>query len=798
MAHEHPKQLLQQGIAAARNSQPEAARELLQRVIQLDPQNETAWLWLTSVARDNKERLFCLKQLLALNPYNEYAIKGLRALGIDPVTTIQNSGSSGTGSVPTLSEDKFARLQPALDDILRRYSSEPPDTLQVKWTQKRQRRYGESGAQRLRQATYLTAVVILAGAVIGLVALLAVLGVLDRDDGTPMAALTTRVPSATPTPTLTPTPGGATPTPLPIEVAAVLTNTPAGLPRGVAQGSVFEHRPTEIYPRVDAAVANAIQGAVDHYSVGEYDQAVGTLAAEHELSGGHCYPSVVYYQALSYAGKRTPADLNQAERLLLDALAYQPPNARYRSCQESPLIFAGLAQVYYLQGNDKLDDALSWSTRALTADPKLVPASITKAQVELAQGQVAAAWSTIDAALHESPGDVNLLIMAAEIELANEQANTALNYIRQALYIEPASQPALQLQAKAYLTLAEQTPDDAESRQARYGLAVISAQTLLLYYPGDPVGYLLLARARIGEGNDQMAETALNRILASEASLPDDMADLVQEAYRLRGELYYRQGRLLDAREELRRGIPSGNQAIDSAINLRLAEIDFRLGEYASGLNRVEQLLVGDPANLSYRLLRAKALVELCTFYPDELSCNYRAMLTELDDSMIMALRTDMQRADAYSYRGQAQYWMTMRNRSLEADERDLALRLALNDIDQALAIRERAVDHYYRGLLLQELGEIVPALNEFEWVALWHTQYDYPFVDEAFERRLTQVSRQVAEQFETRAEPTEEPGEDAGLSPASTLATRTPAPTATTTPTPSVTQPAGLAPRVP
>ena len=54
MAQEHARQLLQQGIAAARDNQSEAARELLQRAIQLDPENETAWLWLSSVARDNK------------------------------------------------------------------------------------------------------------------------------------------------------------------------------------------------------------------------------------------------------------------------------------------------------------------------------------------------------------------------------------------------------------------------------------------------------------------------------------------------------------------------------------------------------------------------------------------------------------------------------------------------------------------------------------------------------------------------------------------------------------------------
>lgn len=806
MAQEHAKQLLQQGIAAARNSQPEAARELLQRAIQLDPENETAWLWLSSVARDNKERRFCLKQLLALNPNNEHAIKGLRALGVEVGASVQEGGAETAGSIPVLAEDKFTRLQPALDDILRRHSSEPPDALNITWAPKRRRRYGEGGAERLRRATYATAAVVVVGAVIGLVVLLAALGVLDSDDGTEVAALATRVPSATPTLTLTPTPGGATPTPLPLEVAAILTSTPAGLPRGVAAGNAFEFRPTAIYPRVDAAVANAIQDAVNYYSVGEYDLAVGTLEAEHVLSGDHCYPAVVYYEALSHAEKGNPADLNRAERILTEALAYQPPNARFSSCQDSPLIFAGLAHVSYLQGGGKLNSALSWSSRALAADPKLVPASVTKARVELAQGQIATAWSTINAALTESPGDVNLLIMLAEIELANGQANTALDVIRQALYVEPASQMALRLQARTTLMLAEQSPGDEESRQARYGLAVLSAQTLLLYYPGDPLGYLLLARARVGEGNYRMAETALNHVLTAQADLPDEATDVVQEAYRIRGDLFYRQGRLLDARADLRRVVPSGDRAVDSAVNLTLAEIDFRLGEYASGLNRVEQLLVDEPEKASYRLLKARALVELCTFYPDELSCDYRDMFAELDDALITALASDAQRADAYSYRGQARYWLTMRNRSLDDDERDLELRLALNDIDQALAVRQRAVDHYFRGLLLAELAEPVPALNEFEWVMLWHTRYGYPFVDDAFERRVVDIAQQVVEELGEEALPADEPEpeepEDGGEpSPTAAPASATPTPTPTPAPVepmPSATSPAGLAPRVP
>src|SRR5437016_3329546 len=84
MANEQAKQLLQQGIAAAKAGQPAEARQLLQQAVRSDPSSEAAWLWLSSVAKDDQERIFCLKKLLEINPNNENAIKGLQQLGVGP------------------------------------------------------------------------------------------------------------------------------------------------------------------------------------------------------------------------------------------------------------------------------------------------------------------------------------------------------------------------------------------------------------------------------------------------------------------------------------------------------------------------------------------------------------------------------------------------------------------------------------------------------------------------------------------------------------------------------------------
>ncbi len=72
--------LLQRGIEAARAKRNAEARELLMQVVQLDEQNEQAWLWLSGVVESFDDRRVCLENVLALNPGNSRAQAGLRWL----------------------------------------------------------------------------------------------------------------------------------------------------------------------------------------------------------------------------------------------------------------------------------------------------------------------------------------------------------------------------------------------------------------------------------------------------------------------------------------------------------------------------------------------------------------------------------------------------------------------------------------------------------------------------------------------------------------------------------------------
>lgn len=783
MAQEQARQLLQQGIAAARGGRPDVARDALQQAVRLDPQNETIWLWLASVARDDKERLFCLRQLLAINPQNEFALKGLQALGVAPAEAAQPAPSA---SVPVLDEQKYARAQQAVDEFLRAYNPQPADKLGVEWQPKQKQRYGEGRAQRLQRTVYAAAAAAVVLVLGGLVGILYALGVFEGGDGDKVSMRATHYMTATATATLTPTPGGATPTPFPQQMAVPATSEPVGLAQGNPYGIAT---PTEIIPEVDLSVAGVIDGAIDLYSIGRYEEAVGTLEAQTELEGDHCYASLVYYQAMSYASQGGTQNLNRASQILEDALSYQPPRG-YSTCQDVPLLVAAVGQVRYLQGN--LSEALSWSERALRDEPELVQAVLTKASVQYDRGEYQAAWRTVSQVLAQLPSNTNLLLMLARIELANNNPLEAVRYAGQALYVDPVLLPALRVQAEAYNVVANQSVAGSESQLQYYGLAVRSAQILLLYYPGDPQGYLYLAQARIGEQNYSMAEEELSRIISVEDQLPESDQPIVRAAYRLRGDLYYLQGRWADAKADYTEIASVGLE--DQVVLQRLVEIGFVLGDYSGSINWLDELLAADRENENYRLLQAKTLVETCTLYPAELPpCEYGNALELLSDSFLAELEGQSQ-ALGYSYRAQARYWDTQDQRTLSNEERRAAYQAALGDIEQALSLRQGAVEHYYRGLILEEMDMLPQALDEYQWVNFWSGQYNYPFAGSDLETRIADISEELgitATPAEATEPPSEETPERASPTPTSTLTpTVTRTPTATPVPEPTATSP--------
>jgi hypothetical protein len=74
--------LLSAGVQAVKQERLDEARELLYQVIDLDERNEKAWLWLSGAVPGVDERIICLENVLAINPYHQLARAGLSRLQV--------------------------------------------------------------------------------------------------------------------------------------------------------------------------------------------------------------------------------------------------------------------------------------------------------------------------------------------------------------------------------------------------------------------------------------------------------------------------------------------------------------------------------------------------------------------------------------------------------------------------------------------------------------------------------------------------------------------------------------------
>jgi hypothetical protein len=85
------------------------ARALLERAIELDEYNESAWLWLSAVVDTTEDQRTCLENVLAINPNNERAKMGLRSMGIDPASVAggQAGAAAGAGQDAVFTDTSF-------------------------------------------------------------------------------------------------------------------------------------------------------------------------------------------------------------------------------------------------------------------------------------------------------------------------------------------------------------------------------------------------------------------------------------------------------------------------------------------------------------------------------------------------------------------------------------------------------------------------------------------------------------------------------------------------------------------
>lgn len=734
MASEQARDLRQRGIAAAKAGDKEQARQLLQQSVRLEPGSESAWLWLASVARDGRERLYCLEKVLEINPANETAQKAVQAAqgdvpsapvppvpnapAIRPIGSIKPIGSSSPSpqpaapaapaasgryepspqapGIPVPPADRLADAQKQAEIIARDYQNQLAATPEnVKWTHKNRNRAGE------RDVLFLRAQV--SAAVISFIAIVGILGtlfVLNNPDARALLFEPTWTPTFTPTVTATSTPG-VTPTPSP---TPQLTYTPSPtVPPDITPYNVyFPPRPTQEYPRADTA---PLRSAIALVEANRISAALPTLDAEVESVSLSFNPVPYYYQAIAFArngnGESALRTLEEAEGRLTASTTNS----------FKPIIDAGYAVVYAelarqafaddngAQARDYLSNIEGRAADALERDPRNPDTYLALSRRFSLDGNYSEAITVLSDALERSElqTNVELIIERGQNYFEQGEYDLALYDAFLALYINEGTEAAHLLRIQTAL------------RQNDPGLAVLYAQTYLYYYPGSVLGYKLLGDARLAENKPELALEAYAQGLEGPESDP-----LYAELLAARGRIFAEQGRYDQARDDFTRALDLTD---DPQIRADRMTAAFRNGNYPTALEDVLALRGTDVVPDGRLSLIEAQITSRSADEGDEDA--YQQVLTLLNSAGGL---TAEEQANANALRAYAQFQLGNLSAALEA-------------VDSALATGETGYRHYVRGLILEAQGDEEEAIREYEWVVTWGSFYNFEFRFDAEER---------------------------------------------------------------
>lgn len=385
--------MLREAIEAVQQGQRERARSLLTRLLRADQANPTYWLWMSSLVESPKERIFCLQNVLRLDPDNRAAKRGLVLAGaLAPSEDVQPS---------PLKRRKWAVVESAL----------PPQSRWQAFFENRILRFlAFTGTGLLITGLLLLGIFGIRSPRVGLYASLTV---------TPIPS--TPRPSATLLPTNTPwmhtaTPTFTGPTPLWMMLAATYT-------------------PTPLYVNTPHPISEAYRAGMRSFLRGDLDSMITFLeqaaAIEPEAADVHFYLA---------EANRLMGNLEKAlaiyDRIITANPAFAP---------------AYLGRARLLSTLNPHADVAADLEQAIRNDPALAEAYLERASFRLRQGEFLAALEDLETALEALPESPLVHLYKAQIYLALQENTQALEEAQQAHEWDNTLLPAYLALGQAYL-----------------------------------------------------------------------------------------------------------------------------------------------------------------------------------------------------------------------------------------------------------------------------------------------------------------------------------------------------------
>jgi tetratricopeptide (TPR) repeat protein len=386
--------MYQEAMKAIRQGERSRARDLLTRLIKIDRNQAEYWLWMSTVVETGRERIFCLKEVLRIDPENDDAHRGLILMGAAPP------------------DDRLAipmRLQ--------------------KRSWQAQLQSGKVTDKRIGKISKLQAGM-LGGAVLIVIVVIAV--AVNLPEAKPTSTSLQRLTSVltnTPEPSETPLPSTETPTPAGLVPLVMLLES--------------TYTPTPLYVNTPHPRSEAYRSALFAYNRGEWAQVISYLQQVATLEPNA--PDIFYYLGEANRFQERYADAIEAYNQSIDVSPVFAP------------AYLGRARANLSISDARWADASKDLETAISYDANLSEAYIELAAINLEHRSPQEVLERIEPAVRLAPDSHLLYFYRAQAYLLLDEPELALSDALRLQNLDRTFLPGYRLVGQAYQQVGDTT-----------------------------------------------------------------------------------------------------------------------------------------------------------------------------------------------------------------------------------------------------------------------------------------------------------------------------------------------------